>query len=319
MNFELLIQHGDVLYAPVVQEGITWSTERKGCPGELKFKVLKDEALDFTEGDVVRLKVNNSEIFYGFVFKKQRDKDHIISVTAYDQLRYLKNKDTYKIENEKASEFIKRIADDFKLQTGEIEDTDFFIPSRVEKNTALIDMIQTALDLTLENEKQMYVMYDDFGKITLKSLESMKLDLLIDEESGENFDYTSSIDSNTYNKVKLLEENEKNEFSKPYYAYDSNNMNQWGILQYFDTLKEGENGQAKAEALLDLYNKKTRNLSIKNVIGDVRVRAGSLIPVFLSLGDIEVKNYFLVEKCKHEFKDSQHFMELTLRGGEFIV
>lgn len=319
MNVELLIQHGNNLFAPLVEEGITWSTERKGCPGELKFKVLKDETLDFTEGDAVRLKVNGSEIFYGFVFKKQRDKEHIISVTAYDQLRYLKNKDTYKIEYEKASAFIKRIADDFKLQTGEIEDTGFVIPSRVEKNTALIDMIQTALDLTLENKKQMYVMYDDFGKITLKNLDSMRLDLLIDAETGENFDYTSSIDSNTYNKVKLLEEKEKNEFGKSYYAYDSNNMNQWGILQYFDTLKEGENGQAKAEALLDLYNQKTRNLSIKNAFGDVRVRAGSLIPVFLNLGDIEVGNYFLVEKCKHEFKESQHFMTLDLRGGEFIV
>lgn len=319
MTIELLIEHNGILYSPVLEEGIAWATERKGCPGELKFKVLKDDALDFAEGDAVRLKVNDSEIFYGFVFKKQRDKDHLISVTAYDQLRYLKNKDTYKIEGEKASEFIKRLADDFKLQTGEIEDTGFRIASRVEKNTALIDMIQTALDLTLENTRQMYVMYDDFGKLTLKSLESMRLDLLIDEESGENFDYTSSIDSNTYNKIKLLEEKEGNEYGKPYYAYDATNMNQWGILQYFDTLKEGENGQAKADALLDLYNKKTRNLSLKKVIGDVRVRAGSLIPVFLNLGDIEVGNYFLVEKCKHEFKESQHFMDLTLRGGEFIV
>ena len=319
MNVELLIEGNGRLFQPIVEEGITWSTERKGCPGELKFKVLKDDTLDFAEGDAVRLKVNDSEVFFGFVFKKQRDKDHNISVTAYDQMRYLKNKDTYKIEGEKASGFIKRIADDFKLRTGEIEDTGYVIPSRIEKNTALIDMIQTALDLTLENKKQMFVMYDDFGKITLKSLESMKLDLLIDEESGENFDYTSSIDSNTYNKIKLLEESEKNEIGKPYYAYDSNNMNQWGILQYFDTLKEGENGQAKSDALLDLYNKKTRNLSIKKAIGDTRVRAGSLIPVMLNLGDIEVGSYFLVEKCKHEFKDNQHFMDLTLRGGEFIV
>jgi hypothetical protein len=234
----------------------------------------------------------------------------------------LKNKDTRKLEYSTASKFIKGIAADYELKTGEIEDTGFVIVSRVEKNTALIDMIQTALDLTLENKKQMYVMYDDFGKITLKSLDSMRLDLLIDAESGENFDYTSSIDSNTYNQVKLLEEIENienNDYGKPYYAYDLNNINQWGILQYFDTLKEGENGQAKAEALLDLYNKKTRNLSIKNVIGDVRVRGGSLIPVFLNLGDIEVGNYFLVEKCKHEFKEGQHFMDLTLRGGEFIV
>ena len=314
---EIFIAHNNKLYSPMVEEGITWTTERKGCPGELKFKVLKDATLDFAEGDAVRCRVNEKDIFYGFVFKKQRDKNHVISVTAYDQLRYLKNKDTYNFTAQKASEIIKQISDDFKLQTGEIEDTGYIL-NRTERNTALIDMMQTALDLTLENTKQMYVMYDDVGKITLKNLESMRLDLLIDEESGENFDYTSTIDSHTYNKVKLLEENENQEYGTPYYSYDAENMLRWGILQYFDTLKEGEDGQAKADALLDLYNSKTRNLTIKNAIGDIRVRAGSLIPVFLNLGDIEVRNYFLVEKCKHTFKESQHFMELTLRGGEFI-
>ena len=76
-----------------------------------------------------------------------------------------------------------------------------------------------------------------------------------------------------------------------------------------------KNGQAKADALLELYNAKTRNLTVKNAFGDVRVRAGSMVVVILNLGDIQVKNLMLVEKCKHEFKESQHLMTLTLRGG----
>ena len=180
-------------------------------------------------------------------------------------------------------------------------------------------MIQNALDLTLENKKCMYVMYDDFGKITLKGLDNMRLNLLIDEETGENFDYTSSIDDQTYNKIKLTYDNEDTGKREVYIAQHGENINQWGVLQYFDTLSEGENGKAKADALLSLYNKKTRNLSIKNAFGDTRVRAGSLIPVMLYLGDVEVKNWMLVEKCKHEFKEGQHLMTLTLRGGEFIA
>ena len=319
VKVELLIQHGDKVFIPVVQEGITWSTERKGCPGQLEFKVVKDDVISFTEGDAVRLKVNDKNIFYGFVFKKKRDKGNIISVTAYDQLRYLKNKDTYVYENKTASEFIKMIATDFKMQTGSIEDTKFKIASRVEENTSLFDMIQNALDLTLQNQKNMYVMFDDFGKITLKGLDNMKLNLLIDEETGENFDYTSSIDDQTYNKVKLTYDNEETGKREVYIAQDSKNINQWGVLQHFETLQKGENGKAKADALLSLYNKKTRNLSIKKAFGDTRVRAGSMIVVMLDLGDIKVKNYMLVEKCKHEFKESEHYMDLTLRGGEFIA
>lgn len=319
VNIELLIQHGDKVFIPVVQEGITWATERKGCPGELKFKVVKDDVISFTEGDAVRLKVNGQNVFYGFIFKKQRDKEQIISVTAYDQLRYLKNKDTIVYENKTAGELIQMIAKDYMMQTGTIEDTGFKIKSRVEENTSLFDMIQNALDMTLENQKYMYVMYDDFGKIALKGLDNMRLNLLIDEETGENFDYTSSIDSNTYNKVKLTYDNDKTGTREVYIAQDSENMNAWGVLQYFDTLQEGENGKAKADVLLSLYNKKTRNLTIKNAFGDVRVRAGSMIVVMMDLGDMKLKNLMLVEKCKHEFKESQHLMTLTLRGGEFVA
>ena len=63
---------------------------------------------------------------------------------------------------------------------------------------------------------------------------------------------------------------------------DSSHMNQWGVLQYFDTRQKGENGQAKADALLKLYNSKTRNLKITNAIGDTRVRAGSMVVINLA-------------------------------------
>ena len=319
VDVELLIQHGNKVFSPIVQEGITWSTERKGCPGQLQFKVVKDGVLEITEGDAVRLKVNDANIFYGFIFKLKRDKEQIIDVTAYDQLRYLKNKDTYVYENKTAGELIKMIAEDFQLQTGHIENTGFKIASRVEENTSLFDMIQNALDLTLQNQSHIYVLYDDFGKITLKGLENMRLDVLIDEETGENFDYTSSIDEQTYNKIKLTYDNEKTSTREVYIAQDSNNINSWGVLQYFETLQEGENGKAKADALLSLYNTKTRNLSINNAIGNVKVRAGSLIVVMLDLGDMKLNNFMLVEKCKHEFNNGQHLMNLTLRGGEFIA
>lgn len=319
VDVELLIQHGNKVFVPAVQEGITWNTERKSYPGELQFNVIKDDILSISEGDAVRLKVNGSNIFYGFIFKMKRDKQNIISVTAYDQLRYLKNKDTYVYENNTASELIKMIAEDFKLQTGNIEDTGFKIASRVEENTTLFDIIQNALDMTLENKSTMYVMYDDFGKIALKNISNMRLNVLIDEETGENFDYTSSIDENTYNKVKLTYDNEETGEREVYISQDSKNISSWGVLQHFDTLQKGENGKAKADALLSLYNKKTRTLSLSNVFGDVRVRAGSMVVIKLNLGDMKIQNYMLVEKCKHEFKESQHFMDITVRGGDFIV
>lgn len=326
MNAEILIsdQSGTKAYIPIVEEGIEWSTERRSTPGKLTFKIVKDSIISFHEGAAVRLKVNGKPVFFGFVFTKKQDKEQIITVTAYDQLRYLNNKDTYVYENKTASQLVKMIADDFSLNTGTIEDSSFVIASRVEDNTSLFDMIENALDLTLQNNKEMFVLYDDFGKLTLKNISSMCVGepgayLMIDEETGENFEYTSSIDSSTYNKIKLTYDNDETGKRDVYIAQDSSRINQWGVLQYFDTLSKGENGQAKADALLKLYNRKTRNLKIKNAIGDTRVRAGSMVVINLDFGDINVKNFMLVEKVKHTFKLDEHFMDLTLRGGEFIA
>lgn len=314
---------GTKAYLPAVKEGIQWTTERKNTPGKLSFEVLKDDALDFSEGSAVRMKENGDEVFFGFVFKQQRTKEQIITVTAYDQLRYLKNKDTIVYENKTADQFLRMIATDYALNAGVLESTNYIIESRVEENTSLFEMIQNALDLTLQNTGEMFVLYDDFGKLTLKHLSSMVVGkpgayFMVDEETCETFDYTSSIDDNTYNKIKLTYDDEDTGFREVYIAQDSGNINKWGILQYFDTLKKGENGQAKVDALLKLYNKKTRNLKLTNVLGDNRVRAGSMIAVNLNLGDIKLRNFMLVESCKHIYKESEHWMDLTLRGGEFV-
>lgn len=324
MNIELLITDsaGKIAYLPVVEEGIEWSTERSS-PGKLTFKVIKDDVINFREGAAVRLKVDGKPVFFGFVFSKKRDKKQIITVTAYDQLRYLNNKDTCVYENKTASQLVRMIAADFSLNVGIIEDTKFVIPSRVEDNTSLFDMIGNALDLTLTNTKQMFVLYDDFGKLSLRNIASMRVGeagsyLMLDEETGENFEYTSSIDSDTYNKIKLTYDNEDTGKREVYIAQDSKHINEWGVLQYFDTVSKGENGQSKANALLQLYNQKTRNLKITNAFGDTRVRAGSMIIVNLALGDVNLKNFMLVESAKHTFKQDEHFMNLTLRGGEFV-
>ena len=318
MSAELYIRNGDKMYIPAVLEGVTWQTERCGTPSKLTFKVVQDDILKIEEGNEVRFHWNGQDVFYGFIFSLKRDKENIIAITAYDQLRYLKNKDTYVYTNKTAGELLQMIASDFNLQLGVIDDTGYKIPSRVEDNKTLFDIIQTALDLTMTNKKELYILYDDFGKITLRKLDNMRLNVLIDEETSQNFNYTSSIDEATYNKIKLIYDNEETGKRDVYITQSGENVNKWGVLQYYDKLEKGENGKAKADALLQLYNQKTKKLTIKDVLGDTRVRAGSLVGVLLNLGDMVINNYMLVERCKHNFKLDQHTMSVTVRGGEFV-
>ena len=316
MEAELLIQNGNNVYSPAVQEGIEWSTERSGSSGKLTFKILDDKKLKIAEGNAVRFKYKNKKVFYGFIFTRKFDKG-VITVTAYDQLRYLKNKDTYAYSNKTLSWLVKNIASDFGLRKGTIEDTKYKIPSRVEDNQTLFDIIGNAQDLTMMNKGKMYVLFDDFGKLSLKSISKMKVNIVIDEETGQSYDYESSIDSETYNKIKLYRDNKETGKREIYIAKSTKNMNAWGTLQYYEKLEDGENGKIKANALLNLYNAKKKKLSIKNAVGDYRVRAGSMVVVSMKIDNTKILRYMLVEKCKHTYKDGEHWMDLTLRGGEF--
>lgn len=303
-------------FQPAVLDGVAWETMRKGAPGKLIFKVIADSILNFSEGNVVHLQYDGKNVFQGFVFTKKRNKDGVIEVIAYDQLRYLKNKDIYPIVNQTATTVIKNLAANFQLKVGDIADTGYVIPKYRGSNEAVIDIIQTALDMTMENTKKMYVLYDDYGKLNLKNIEDMRIDILIDEETAEDFTYESTIDKDTYNRVKLYYDNKEEGKRDVWMTYDSNTIAKWGVLQLTQSInaKKTLNIQQKADSLLALHNRVGRTLTIQNAIGDVRVRGGSRIYTNLYLGDQKLNSFMLVEEVKHTFSNNQHVMNLTLRG-----
>jgi len=316
---ELWIMNGNTAFLPAVESGITWKTARFGEPGALQFKCIQDDVLNITEGNAVKLIVDGVNVFFGFIFAIGRDKTNIIQVTAYDQLRYLKNKDSYPFANKRADEVVRILAEDHLLKVGSLANTGYVIPKQIEDNKTLFDMIQNSLDETLRNTKRLYVLYDDFGKLALKNVEDMLLNLLIDSDTAQSYDYKSSINDNTYNQVKLIYDNKSTGKREVYIAKDSKNINAWGLLQHFETTDNPQGASDKVNALLSLYNAKTRNLKINKAFGDVRVRGGSSVVVMLNLGDVKIQNYMLVENVTHTFENGLHTMDLALRGGEFVA
>lgn len=313
MDAQLLIAQKGMTYQPQILDGATFTTQRRSTPSKFECKILKSNNFTPVEGAQIQFKWKGGNVFNGHVFTISYDSGDEVSITAYDQLRYLKNKDTYIYKNKTASQLIKMIADDFNLSCGSIEDSAYNM-SRVEDNKSLFDIIETALDETLRVQKKLYVFYDDFGKLTLKSLENMKIvDALLCENNAQDYQYSTTIDKDTYNKIKLYYDNGETGKRDLYITQDSDSMARWGTLQYYEKLSEGENGKTKADALLKLYNAPTRTLSVENVTGDVRVRAGSL--VLTKLDDLKISNYMLVEQATHTFENSLHTMSLTLAGG----
>lgn len=297
---------------PVIKDEIEWEIDRIGAPSQLTFTVIKDDNISFKEGDMVKLYYKEQPLFCGYVFSKERDKLHQIEVTAYDQIRYLQNKYSYVFTKKTASQIVEMLCKDFGVKTGVIEDTGYVIPSLIEDDQSALDIILEALDETLVNTGEMYVLYDNFGSLELRNIAHMKSDMLIDKDTAENFSYTSSIDDETYNKIVLYYVEEDTNDRIPYVAKDDNNISKWGLLQYYEEVSQPSIGQNKADSLLQLYNKPTRELEIEGAFGNPLIRGGCLVVVQLDLGDVITSNYMLVDKVTHNFKNDLYTMDLTL-------
>ena len=75
---ELIIENDSKLYYPVVQEGVKWTTQRKGAPGKLTFKLIQDDVLCISEGNAVAFKDDDNKVFFGFIFTIKRDESNKI-------------------------------------------------------------------------------------------------------------------------------------------------------------------------------------------------------------------------------------------------
>jgi len=314
----ITIQTSDYLYTPVKAEGITLESGRSGGPARLTFRAVNDTVLSFHEGDTVTLYCGADVIFTGFVFSKRRAFGGVITVTAYDQIRYLKNRDIYAYEGLTATGLLSQIAGDWGLNCGVLTETGYVLPDRIENGRPLLDMIQTALDITRKQTGEVFVFYDQAGALRLSHISEMAVDTLLHAGSIGNFDYTSTIDRDAYSAVRLYRTGSDEGETVFHEARREDLIRRWGMLRHFARLEEEAHGPETAEQLMGVYGRKTRLLRLTDVVGDRRVRGGSMLPVELNLGDIIVTRFLMAERVVHRISEQAHTMELTLVGGDFV-
>lgn len=289
-----------------------WKTARRGSAGSLSFSALPS-AVGWRHGGIIRVTHGGAGIFYGYVFKLKTGSDGVTDVTAYDQLRYLKNKSTYVFTNVTASRVIRQICGDFGLETGDIPDTGYVIPSMVEDGQELFDIMLKALDHTLINTNRMFYLWDDFGKISVSEVSDGKLGFMLGDGSlATDYSYESSIDGNTCNQVRLLRDNAQTGKRDLYLFKDSANIERWGLLQYYENVDESMNAaqiEERGSLLLELYNRPERSFSVE-AVSDLRARAGKMI--FVAIRALGIKQFFLIEEAEHDL--SEKTMNLKLKA-----
>lgn len=319
MTYELIIlekrtgKSWDI--APQTQK-VTYTTNRTGSPGTLKFTV-NASGISFVEGDAVRFSVDGQVVFLGWVFTKSRDRHAVIDVTCYDQLRYLKASASYCFVGRTAGQIIQEIAQDFLLKVGALDDTGYPIPTLIKEDKSCLDIISAAIQQTLLATGKLYTFFDDTGALSLREAGSMVARGVVGEGSLLlDYTYKTDIDEHTYNSVKLVRPNETTGRADVFQAVDSANIARWGLLQLYQTVDEALNDAqtaAKAQAMLSYYNRRWRTLKV-SALGLVGLRAGQMLMMDVpNLGDIHLFNLVLLEKVTHTFEHDVHTMDFDVQ------
>ena len=306
-----------------VLEPVTWELTRVGAPGRLEFTYVKgltgDDGkeinVNIQEGDPVIMKAGDVDLFFGYVFSKKRDRSGEIEIVAYDQLKYFTNTATYRYRDITASELLKMLCNDARLKYGEVEDTQYLL-SGVADAQSLFDIMNDALDITTEYTDQLFVLYDDHGQITLKNMDRMKINYVLDVQTMSDYDYESTIEG-TANVVEVAVDNRDTGVREVTMIKDRAAIEKWGYLQLYQTRTSNFEIDTVTRALYNFYGTKKRKLRIRDAFGDIRVRPGARIVVRLDLGDIVLSNMMMVNAVTHSFSESQHFMDMDLIGGAF--
>ncbi|MCL2634995.1 MAG: hydrolase, partial [Oscillospiraceae bacterium] len=304
---KILIDNGRFVFEPNVVGEIICESYHRNRGSRIAFNILDSSDFEINEGNSVSVMINGVGLFFGVVFTVKRDSEGVVNVTAYDQLRYLKNKDTYVYTQKRASDLVKMIAGDYRLKYHKIRETEYVIPSRVEDNVTLLDMIENALDLELQHTGNRFVFFDNFGKLSLYRNIEMFSGVIIDNDTCGEYRYYSSID-NRFNRVKLSRADRKSGRRETFIASDKVSENELGMLQYYSRVSPDENGSEKARSLLALHNKTARTLYVNNAFGDVSVRGGSGVVVKLDCFSGNAR----VNRCVHKLSSGTHFMDLEL-------
>lgn len=319
-NCDVWINHEDRLYEINIADWLEISWERKGVAGKCTFSIVQEEAskIEFEEGDHVRVRISKTWMFYGFIFTKTRSSDGAVKVTCYDQLRYLKAKESVVFVNKTVGEIVKMICNDRHLKTGIIRDSKYKIPTLVKENGTYLDIICQAIEMTTQATGEIFIFYDRFGKLTLCPLKHMNRNVIIDGTVIEDFDYESTIDKNTYNLIRVGYKSQV-DGATVYQTYpDKNNIAKWGTLQYTAEADSPFQAPTVGVQLLKFYNSKTKTLKIKKAMGANEVVAGSIVMVNLDLGDMKINNNMVVDAVTHRIEDGLYSMDLELIGGEFV-
>ena len=198
-NMHILDQESQGIFdVSTLLHDVQYYTSLQGQPGKLTFTLEKDPngLLQLSMGSLVKFWNDDIQVFYGYVFTIDTDKDERLKVTAYDQMRYLQNHDYLFMSNMNLTELFKKICTQTELKyriMGHAKEVDEVkLHSHHFNDVSYFDMLQYAITRTNANNVE-----KDFEK----NINKMGVGASVYFAGGKNYVTPRSAIPTSYNRT----------------------------------------------------------------------------------------------------------------------
>ena len=323
MKYELYCQNSvtGTLYDITDLAGtITHTTHIDGQPGKLTFDLLNDPegVLEIACGSIVTFSADDTDLFYGYVFTIDGDELGNFKITAYDQLRYLKNQEVYTTNGMTASEIFDRVCKD-NLPNSRYEvvtPSTFVVADYYHVGRTLYQIIEYGIAETRDNvPDKLYLVRDSFGVMQFTERDMLRTNVILGEKSLlSHYNRTVSIDDDTYNYVKIYRDDKNVGNRGVWLESDPMTEKYWGKLQLFERApKDSNEAQIRelAQSLLKKHNRESQTARL-DAVGHVELQAGS--GFLLQIDALGLDQEMYVESAIHTYGTDHHTMSLEVEA-----
>ncbi len=295
---------------------VQWSGHSQKPNRELTLQIKNTtdgvkRALKIYPGDSVVFFVEGKKVFTGVLFNTNISSSGEESLTFYDRNVYLqKNYDTRKFSKTKASDIVKRLAKDFNIPTGIIEDTKYVIPVLIMRNLSLYDMMLKALVYTYKQSgKRFFLTSDENGRLCLRiPINNIQPYILAAGQNLMDASYSLSIeDTRTQVKVTGGKDNRLTHTVK-----SPNLQKKYGVMQHIEEMDEKATlSQVKQRAEVLLKEKGViHDQSSISCIGIPSVITGC--GIYAKEPVTNLAGGYYVTSDVHDFSRGLHTMQLEI-------
>ena len=296
-----------------------WTTDMESQPGKFEFRINVDPNVFLKNGDVIELQMDSKLIFKGKVFVRKKSQGGMWRVVAYDNLRYLKNEDTIVFDASAIDKRFVTIMETLNLPYRVLDKSTYACAAQVADTKTYYTMLKEAWEETHLKTDEQFGVRDNNGVIELYNTKRFATNLIIGDNSLlSEYDYTNTIDEETYNSIKVVKEDKDNNTREIYVSKDSTSINKFGTLQIVEMVTDADANKAQmkeqGDKKLKQHNKEFKYLEMPKVIGHPDVSAGK--SVYLDISDLyndglSKNTLSRVIRCTHHL-ESAHTMELEV-------